>query len=74
MGDDSPVTVTSMTTGRAKPDAVVVSAIDAARAALLEDVPAADVGEHLGAQVEGERVATHRSPARAPATAAGAGR
>ena len=59
MGDDSPVTVTSMTTGRAKPDAVVVSAVDAARAALLEDVPAADVGEHLGVQVEGERVATH---------------
>jgi len=59
MGDDSPVTVTSMTTGRAKPDAVVVSAVDAARAALLEDVPAADVGEHLGVQVDGERVATH---------------
>ena len=74
MGDDSPVTVTSMTTGRAKPDAVVVSAVDAARAALLEDVPAADVGEHLGVQVEGERSPPTSSPARAAATAAGAGR
>jgi hypothetical protein len=55
MGDDVPVT----TTVRAKPDAAAVAAVDAARAALLEDVDAADVGEHLGTVVEGERLVTH---------------
>jgi hypothetical protein len=55
MGDDVPVT----TTVRARPDAVAVAAVDVARAALLENVDAADVGEHLGTQVEGERVVTH---------------
>ena len=33
---------------RAKPDAAAVAAVDAARAALLDEVDAADVGEHLG--------------------------
>src|SRR5262245_66317313 len=56
MGDDVPVT----TTVRAKPDAAAVAAVDAARAALLEDVDAADVGEHLGTVVEGERLVTHQ--------------
>src|SRR5215217_5417094 len=55
MGDDVPVT----TTVRARPDAVAVAAVDAARAALLEDVDPADVGDHLGTEVEGERVVTH---------------
>ncbi|MEO5852130.1 MAG: DUF3027 domain-containing protein [Nocardioides sp.] len=50
---------TLVTSGRAKPDAVVTAAVDTARAALVEDVGAADVGEHLGARMEGERVATH---------------
>ncbi len=40
-------------------DAVVADAVDQARAALLEDVPAADVGEHLGRHVDGLRVVTH---------------
>jgi len=44
---------------RAKPDAVAVQAVDVARAALLEEVDAADVGEHLGHVVEGERLVTH---------------
>ena len=44
---------------RAKPDAVTVKAVDEARAALLDEVGAADVGEHLGHQVEGERIVTH---------------
>ncbi|MDF1604823.1 DUF3027 domain-containing protein [Nocardioides sp. YIM 152315] len=44
---------------RPKPDAATVAAVDVARAALLEEVGAADVGEHLGQLVEGERVATH---------------
>ncbi|MGB0102530.1 MAG: DUF3027 domain-containing protein, partial [Nocardioides sp.] len=48
-----------MTTVRPKSDAVGVAAVDAARAALLEEVPAADVGAHLGHLVEGERVVTH---------------
>jgi Protein of unknown function (DUF3027) len=56
MGDDGPVT----TTVRAKPDAVALAAVDVARAALVADVDAADVGEHLGAMVEGERVVTHQ--------------
>ena len=55
MGDDGPV----MTSVRAKPDAVAVAAVEPARAALLEDVDAADVGEHLGSVVEGERLVTH---------------
>jgi hypothetical protein len=44
---------------RSKPDAVAVAAVDAARAALVEEADAADVGEHLGHVVEGERVVTH---------------
>jgi len=40
-------------------DAVAVAAVDEARAALLADVAAADVGDYLGHQVEGPRVVTH---------------
>jgi hypothetical protein len=55
MGHDFPV----ITTTRPKPDAATVAAVDVARAALLENVPAADVGEHLGHVVDGDRVVTH---------------
>jgi len=55
MGHDFAV----MTSVRTKPDAAAVAAVDAARAALLEEVDAADVGEHLGPLVEGERLVTH---------------
>ncbi len=48
-----------MTSVRTKPDAAAVAAVDAARAALLEEVDAGDVGEHLGHVVEGERLVTH---------------
>src|SRR4051794_10225817 len=48
-----------ITTARPKPDSATVAAVDVARAALLEDVPSADVGAHLGHVVEGERVVTH---------------
>ncbi len=48
-----------MTIVRAKPDAAAVAAVDPARAALLDEVDAADVGEHLGHVVEGERLVTH---------------
>jgi hypothetical protein len=44
---------------RARADAALVAAVDVARDALLEDVDAADVGEHLGTVGEGERVVTH---------------
>lgn len=46
-------------TRSAKLDTVGGQAVDAARAALEESVPAQDVGEHLGAQAEGDRVVTH---------------
>ncbi len=36
-----------------------MAAVDLARSALLESVPASDVGDYLGAEVEGDRVATH---------------
>ena len=43
----------------AKADSVAVAAVDAARAALLEEAGADDVGEHLGHAVEGERLVSH---------------
>jgi hypothetical protein len=42
-----------------KADAVLIGALEAAREALLLEVDADDVGEHLGAQQEGDRVVTH---------------
>ena len=59
---------------RAKADAAAVAAVDVARAALVDDVDAADVGEHLGHVVEGERLVTHLFACTAPGTSAGAGR
>ena len=43
----------------AKLDPTAAAAVEDARAALLADVPAADVGEYLGALAEGDRVVTH---------------
>ncbi len=40
-------------------DAVAADAVDEARTALLDEVDAADVGDHLGHQVDGLRVVTH---------------
>jgi Protein of unknown function (DUF3027) len=48
-----------MTKLRSRPDAVVAGAVDQARAALVEEVGSADVGDHLGHVVEDERVVTH---------------
>jgi hypothetical protein len=56
MGHDFAV----MTSVRVKPDAAAVAAVDAARAALIAEAGAADVGEHLGHVVEGERLVTHQ--------------
>ena len=44
---------------RSKSDSVAVQAIDAARAALLEEADPSDVGDHLGHVVEGERLVSH---------------
>jgi hypothetical protein len=48
-----------ITTARPKPDSATVAAVEVARAALVEQVGAVDVGDHLGHVVEGERVVTH---------------
>ena len=48
-----------MTKLRTKADAAAVAAADQARAALVDEVGAVDVGDHLGHVVEGERVVTH---------------
>ncbi len=42
-----------------KLDTVGAEAVDAARAALVAEVPAADVGDHLGEQPDGPKVVTH---------------
>jgi hypothetical protein len=42
-----------------KPDAVGISAVDAAREGLLDLVDSGDVGDHLGHVAEEERVVTH---------------
>lgn len=44
---------------RTKPDAVLVEAVETARDALVGEVARADVGEHLGHDVEDERVVSH---------------
>lgn len=49
-----------------RPDAVLADAVESARAALLREVPAEHVGEHAGADVEGERVLTHHFEAVVP--------
>lgn len=48
-----------ITTTRPKPDAATVAAVDLAREALVQEAGAADVGDHLGHLVEGDRVVTH---------------
>ncbi len=49
----------SPTVRSTRADSVTVSAVDAARAALLAETDATDVGDHLGHEVEGERLVTH---------------
>src|SRR3954452_10632201 len=51
---------------RAKADAVATAAVDVAREALLAEVDAADVGEHLTAEPEADRVVTHLFDCRKP--------
>ncbi len=40
-------------------DSAAARAVDVARSALVEEVGAAEVGDHLGVEAEGERVVTH---------------
>ena len=54
----SPPAVAAPPTRRARPDAVCVGAVDAARAALADLADPEDIGEHLGHVVEGERLVT----------------
>ena len=42
-----------------KPDALCLAAVDLARAAAVETAGVMGVGEHLGAQADGDRVVTH---------------
>jgi hypothetical protein len=49
-----------------KADAVLVAAVDEARAALALDVDDEQIGAHLGVTVEGDRVVTHLFQARQP--------
>ena len=42
-----------------KPDAVLAAAVDFARDAIEGIAPAAQIGRHLGAKTEGDRVVTH---------------
>jgi hypothetical protein len=50
----------SPTTARsAEPDQACVEAVDLARQAAVDDAGAGNVGEHVGVEVEGERIVTH---------------
>jgi hypothetical protein len=42
-----------------KPDAVLAAAVDAARSAVETIAPAEQIGRHLGARTEGDRLVTH---------------
>lgn len=42
-----------------KPDAVLAAAVDVARAAVESIAPAEQIGRHLGARTEGDRLVTH---------------
>jgi hypothetical protein len=63
-GDD--VTVADRPRGSAKGDSACLGAVETARSALLEDVDAAEVGDHLGTDIEGDRVVTHLFECRKP--------
>lgn len=53
-------TITHVTvSSRTKPDGVLLDAADVARAALAADVDADAIGDHLGHDLEGERVLSH---------------
>lgn len=49
-----------------KPDAVLAAAVDVARAAVEGIAPAWQIGEHLGAKTEGDRLVTHLFESKLP--------
>lgn len=53
-------------TTRSKVDTVLVAAAEVARAALLADVDAGSVGDHLGFEAEGDRIGSHYYACTAP--------
>lgn len=59
MGEDVAVTTTASTLDRPPGDPAAIAAAAEARAALVSDVPAGDVGDHLGHTVEDDLVVTH---------------
>jgi len=53
------VSPTSSDLLRAQPDTVAARAVQVARAALAEEVDASEIGDHVAALADGERVVTH---------------
>ncbi|MBT2547565.1 DUF3027 domain-containing protein [Arthrobacter sp. ISL-65] len=49
-----------------KPDAVLAAAVDAARTAIEGIAQASEIGDHLAARTEGDRVVTHLFESRLP--------
>jgi hypothetical protein len=49
-----------------KADGAAMAAVDTAREALVAEVRASEVGDHLGAEAEGDRVVTHLFECRTP--------
>ncbi len=49
-----------------KADGVAMAAVDTAREALVAEVQASEVGDHLGAEAEGDRLVTHLFECRTP--------
>jgi len=60
---------TTRTSTRRIPDPACVAAVDLARAAAVEDAGAGQVGEHVGFDVDAERVVTHYFACLSPAYA-----
>lgn len=52
-------TVSPTTTRHAEPDQACAEAVDLARQAAVDDAGASEVGDHVGIEVEGDRVLTH---------------
>ena len=49
----------ALPTRAGKPDSVLAKAVELARSVVLEVAEPTDLGDHLGARAEGERVVTH---------------
>ena len=56
-----------------KPDAFLAAAVDVARAAVEGITAPADIGAHIAAKSEGDRLVTHLFESKLPVTRAGSG-